>query len=87
MGIKAIIVLVIVLFFVAIAVAISFDWIVIGFNPSLATFVLGVLGVGAFLLGAGAVLPRGGRAGLTTIAIGSSLLILSVLSAITISIA
>ncbi len=85
MGIKAIIVLVIILFFVTIAFAISFNWILIGISPSLATFVLGVLGVGAFLLGAGAVLPRDGRAGLTTMAIGSSLLILSGLSTITIS--
>ena len=87
MGIKAIIILVIVLFFVAIAFAISFNFIVIGFSPSLATFVLGVLGIGAFLLGAGAVLPKDGRAGLSTMAIGASLLILSALSAVTISIA
>ncbi len=87
MGIKAIIVLVIILFFVAIALAISFNFIVIGFSPSLATFVLGVLGVGAFLLSAGAVLLRDGRSGLTTMTIGGSLLILAVLSAITISIA
>lgn len=86
MGIKAIILLVIVLFFVIIAIAISFDLITIGFAPSLATFVLGVLGVAAFLLSAGAVLPRDGRSGLTTMAIGGTLLILSVLSAITITI-
>ena len=87
MGIKAIIILVIALFFVAIIVAISLNLIVIGFTPSLATFVLGVLGIGAFLLSAGAVLPKDGRSGLTTMAIGGSLLLLSILSAITISIA
>ena len=87
MDIKALIILVIVLFFVVIMLAISFNFIVIGFTPSLATFVLGVLGIGAFLLGAGAVLPRGGRTGLSTMFIGIALLILSALSAITISIA
>lgn len=84
MGTKAIIVLVIIVFFVGIALAISFGFLAIGFSASLATFVLFVLGVGAFLLGAGAVLPKDGRAGLTTMAIGGSLLVLSVLSAITI---
>ena len=86
MGIKVILLLIIILFFVAIVVAIYFDWIIIGFAPSLATFALGVLGVGAFLVSAGAVLPKGGRSGLSTMKIGASLLILSALSTVTISI-
>ena len=86
MGITAIIILSIVIFFLLIIIAISFNFIAIGFAPSLATFVLAVLGVGAFLLGAGAVLPRDGKVGLSTMAIGGSLIILSLLSAITIKI-
>jgi len=85
MGIKKILMLIVILFFVAIAVALSLNFIVIGFSPSLATFALAVLGVGAFLVSAGAVLPKGGRSGLTTTTIGISLLVLSVLSALTIS--
>jgi hypothetical protein len=50
----------------------------------LATFTLTVLGIGAFLLRAGAVLPKDGRSGLTTMMIGASLLVLAILSSIAI---
>lgn len=85
MGIKMILLLIILLFFTSVFIAIYFGYVLIGFSPTFATFLLGVLAVGAFLLGAGAILPRDGRAGLSTIVISISLGVLSALSAITIS--
>jgi len=87
MGTKNIIGLSILLSFLLIGLGIFFNFIKIDFHFSFATFILAILGIGAFLLSAGAVLPKDGRSGLTTIMISSTLLILSALSTISISIA
>ena len=86
MGTKKMIGLFILLSFLLIGLGIFFNFIKIDFHLSFATFILAILGIGAFLLSAGAVLPKDGRSGLSTVMIGSTLLLLSALSTVSISI-
>jgi len=86
MGIKGIIILIVLLSFFVIVLGVYLNLITIHFSFSFATFALAILGVGAFLVSAGAVLPKGGRSGLSTMAIGGTLLVLSALSTLSISI-
>jgi len=86
MGTKKMIGLFILLSFLLIGLGIFFNFIRIDFHLSFATFILAILGIGAFLLSAGAVLPKDGRSGLSTVMIGSTLLLLSALSTVSISI-
>ena len=84
MDIKSLLLLVLVVFFILLVAFIKFDWILISFKFSIATFVLLLLGIGSFLLGAGAVLPRGGRSGMSTFAISIMFFALSFFSALSI---